>query len=190
MRYRNSTCVSEDIVSSSDWSNRYKIKGIVGQKQIDNDIQYKVTLCGEPSHKSFWVSRKDLDAKDLIRIAKFPPQFCHNELVSDLWGIRHCNIVYQTVLCKYDLLIFLFHQVLYLTAEILTKHVFFSGLFSAYSLHLYIKYTQVVLHMMPHITCLHHCIAVMHYYTNTVLHSVFHCYRLQYNKSCVLESFF
>lgn len=125
MRYRNSTCVSEDIVSSSDWSNRYKIKGIVGQKQIDNDIQYKVTLCGEPSHKSFLVSRKDLDAKDLIRIAKFPPQFCHNELVSDLWGIRHCNIVYQTVLCKYDLLIFLFHQVLYLTAEILTKHGFF-----------------------------------------------------------------
>lgn len=73
VRYRNSTCVSEDIVSSSDWSSRYKIKCIVGQKQIDNDIQYKVTLCGEPSHKSFWVSRKDLDAKALIRIAKFPP---------------------------------------------------------------------------------------------------------------------
>lgn len=39
VRYRNSTCVSEDIVSSSDWSSRYKIKRIVGQKQIDNDIQ-------------------------------------------------------------------------------------------------------------------------------------------------------
>lgn len=73
VRYRNSTCVSENIGSSSDWSSRYKMKRIVGQKQIDNDKQYTVTLCGELSHKSFWVSRKDIDAKALIRIAKFPP---------------------------------------------------------------------------------------------------------------------
>lgn len=59
VRYRNSTYVSEDIVSSSDWSSRYKIKRIVGKKQIDNDKKYKVTLCGEPSHKSFLVFRKD-----------------------------------------------------------------------------------------------------------------------------------
>lgn len=44
VRYRNSTYVSEDIVSSSYLSSRYKIKRIVDQKQIDNDIQYKVTL--------------------------------------------------------------------------------------------------------------------------------------------------
>ena len=73
VRYRDFSGLSEDIVSSSDSSCRYKIKRIVGQRKYDKEVQYKVILCGEPSNKSFWVARKDLDAKALKCIDQNPP---------------------------------------------------------------------------------------------------------------------
>lgn len=58
------------------------------------------------------------------------PQFCHNELVSDLWGIRHRNIVYQPILCNYDLLIFfVFAKFCIRQQKYWSNMFFFSGLF-------------------------------------------------------------
>lgn len=72
LRFRNSDHTAGDIVSS-DSSSQFKIKRVIGQRLVGDDAQYKVTLRGEPSHNSFWVSKNDLDAKARQRVNMYPP---------------------------------------------------------------------------------------------------------------------
>lgn len=72
LRFRNSDHTAGDIVSS-DSSSQFKIKRVIGQRLVGDDARYKVTLRGEPSHNSFWVSKNDLDAKARQRVNMYPP---------------------------------------------------------------------------------------------------------------------
>ena len=59
--------------TESDSRGYYKIKRVLGQKQVGGKTEYLVQIRGEPSQQAFWVKANSLDHRARKNVAIRPP---------------------------------------------------------------------------------------------------------------------